>query len=207
MRRSPPLAMRRSPPLAMRRSPSLAMRRSAPLATRRSGSLATRRSAILPLAVLALSFAAAACTPAERGDGRPVQLVPPLRIAESQSLAALAGRQWVLREWRAGERFEGKPAVTLGYTEGRLIGRAGCNRYTADVKPGAMPGNLLVGPIAATRMMCPQSVMAVESRFLDALAAAQRWALLASGDLALTYATERGEATLVFSEVRAVRSD
>ena len=165
------------------------------------------RSPNLALIGLAMSLVAAACAPAEHGDGKPVPLVPALRIAESRSLAALAGRQWVLREWRAGERFEGKPVVTLGYSEGRLTGRAGCNRYTADAKPGAVGGDLVVGPIAATRMMCPEPVMAVESRFLDALAAAKRWALLPSGDLALTHGTERGEATLVFSEVRAVRSD
>jgi heat shock protein HslJ len=161
---------------------------------------------ILLVAAIGLGLGAVACGCAERAAQKPGPLVRPPAIAESASLAALAGRQWVLREWGAGERFAGKPAVTLAYTEGRFAGRA-CNRYTADVKAGAAAGEVAVGPIATTRMMCPQAAMAVERRYLDALTHARRWALVASGDLALTYATDRGEATLVFSEVIAVRSD
>jgi heat shock protein HslJ len=164
-------------------------------------------SARVRLAGIVLGLGAAACAPAESDRPGPVLLVRPLAVVESGSLAALAGRRWVLREWDRGERFAGKPPVTLTYTEGRFAGRAGCNRYSADAKPGAGAGQVAVGPIGATRMMCRESEMAVERRYLDALAHARRWAIVPGGDLALTYATERGEGTLVFSEVVAVRSD
>jgi heat shock protein HslJ len=164
-------------------------------------------SRTLLAACIMVGLGAAACASAERAAPKPVSLVRPLAIAESGSLAALAGRHWVLREWDRGERFAGTPVVTLTYTAGRFAGRAGCNRYTADAKAGAAAGDVAVGPIATTRMMCPEPGMAVERRYLDALTAARRWALVPSGDLTLTYATERGTATLVFSEVAAVRSD
>lgn len=160
------------------------------------------------LRAIALLFplVGSACTAAERG-GPSVPLVPPIRTAEAESLAALAGRQWVLREWRAGERAAVKPAVTLTYTEGRFAGRAGCNRFTANAKPGATAGALTIGPIGTTRMICPEPVMEIESRFLTAFGRVKHWALMPSGDLAVTYPGERGDATLVFSEVTTVRSD
>jgi len=125
---------------------------------------------------------------------------------QNHGLAPLLGRNWVLREWRAGEAFTGKPVVTFSYAEGRVTGRSGCNRYSAAAR-SEKPGALAVGPVAGTRMACPATVMAVESRFLAALGRVERWALVPSGDLELGYAGEQGAATLTFSEVTARRSD
>ncbi|MEO6028780.1 MAG: META domain-containing protein [Candidatus Binatia bacterium] len=120
-------------------------------------------------------------------------------------LAQLAGRNWVLREWRAGETFVGTPVVTFSYAEGRVNGRSGCNRYNAAARTG-QAGTLTMGPVAGTRMACSAAVMAVESRFLAALGRVERWALVPSGHLELGYKSEQGAATLTFSEVTARRS-
>ena len=68
---------------------------------------------------------------------------------------AMAGADWVLRSWTATEPAASEPAVTLVFEGGRFAGHAGCNRYTAGVEAGDQPGDIAVGPIAGTRMMCP----------------------------------------------------
>jgi heat shock protein HslJ len=54
------------------------------------------------------------------------------------------------------------------------------------VKLGAMPGDVTVGAVGATRMACPAERMAVEGRFLKQLAAVKKLGFMA-GQLALSY--------------------
>ena len=98
---------------------------------------------------------------------------------------AMAGADWVLRAWTAAEPAAAEPAVTLGFEGGRFAGYAGCNRYTAAVAAGDQPGDIAVGPVAGTRMMCPEPVMATETRFLRSLGGAGKFTFVA-GQLALT---------------------
>ena len=44
------------------------------------------------------------------------------------------------------------------------MGTGGCNRYFAVVEDGAMAGEVKVGPLAATRMACPEPQSSVEAR-------------------------------------------
>lgn len=54
--------------------------------------------------------------------------------------------------------------------EGRVFGHAGCNRYTASYTLDN--GTLTIGAAAATKMACPEALMAVEDRFLSMLGSA-----------------------------------
>lgn len=63
-------------------------------------------------------------------------------------------------------------SIDLGFdaTASRVAGSAGCNRYSASAT--ADGATVAFGPAAASKRMCgaPEGVMALEARFLDALA-------------------------------------
>jgi heat shock protein HslJ len=124
---------------------------------------------------------------------------PDVRTAEPRvDLEMITGRVWVLDAWREGEPATAEPEVSLRYAAGSLTGRAGCNRYTAPVERRPGLGSIAVGAIAATRMMCPPPIVAVESRFLEALARTKAIELQ-DKKLSLVYATADGrEAKLSF---------
>jgi len=114
------------------------------------------------------------------------------------SLDTLAGNTWVLRAWDLGERAPAQPAVTLSFGSGRLTGSAGCNRYSAGATEGGTPGEFSVGPVAGTRMACPDAESAVEARFLQQLGAARRFAFRA-GRLSISSApADRLPTTMLF---------
>jgi heat shock protein HslJ/uncharacterized lipoprotein YbaY len=74
--------------------------------------------------------------------------------------------------------------VTLRFEpDGRVSGRAACNRYSADYRVGGE--GLTIGTIAATKMACPGSRSAVERRFLERLAAVRRFEIGRDGELVL----------------------
>ena len=107
------------------------------------------------------------------------------------SVEALAGTEWVLRAWAWDEPAPAKPEVTLKLDGNRLVGGAGCNNYFATVKGGDAPGDLRVGPAGATRKMCPETEMAVETRFLQQLGGVRQMRFVA-GQLGLSY--QKGQA-------------
>ena len=116
-------------------------------------------------------------------DGRlsePVQAGPSTTL----SLEALAGAAWRLSAWKFGEPAEGR--LTLEYSEGRFLGSAGCNRYSAPVKGIDARGTIEVGQALSTRMDCGAEVMSHERRFLSLLPRVQRFWFHA-GQLALAY--------------------
>ena len=138
----------------------------------------------------------AACCPGELGEQQ-WALVGGRLVAQGNftagrlALNTLAGRAWVLRAWDVGEPAPVQPVVTLVQTGGAFTGRSGCNRYTAGVVPGATPGELSVGLVAATRMACPDAESAVEARFLQQLSSARRFDFRA-GRLAISTAGAEG---------------
>ncbi len=75
--------------------------------------------------------------------------------------------------------------------DGRLSGKASCNRYGASYETEG--DRLSIGPIAATRMACAPPLMQQETRFLSLLAGVRRWSV-ASG--ALTLYSEDGARAL-----------
>jgi heat shock protein HslJ len=100
--------------------------------------------------------------------------------------ALLSGGEWRVEEI-AGEPAAGVPgeaAPTLRFAaDGRVSGRAGCNRFTAGY---TLDGERLrIERAASTRMACPPPRMALEQRFLDFLGDVRRFDIDAEGRLLL----------------------
>ncbi|NKI34206.1 META domain-containing protein [Wenzhouxiangella sp. XN79A] len=113
------------------------------------------RTALLFAGLLGLS----GCTMPNAPDVEPDSGTDPERLTATT---------WVF-ETVADQPLPDRVRVTMGFeaTEGRVFGRAGCNRYTAGYTlDGA---DFEVGTAAATKMMCPEAMMQVEDRFLKAL--------------------------------------
>lgn len=88
--------------------------------------------------------------------------------------------------------------ITLRIDGDRLFGTAGCNRFEARFTSPRRRELEVQSPIL-TRRACDPAVMAVEQRFLAALAAATQWNFLA-GRLALLYFDDAGSPrSLVFA--------
>lgn len=111
--------------------------------------------------------------------------------------AVMEDREWVLRAWDVGQPATSEPAVTLRYRDGMISGAAGCNHYSAAVAPGAAPGELTLGPVAATKRLCPAPMMSVETRFLALLGGVRKVGFL-DGRLALTTTADGHVVTLLF---------
>jgi heat shock protein HslJ len=91
------------------------------------------------------------------------------------SVETLNRTEWVLRRLSADEDAPSSPEVTIAFGEGMATGNGGCNDFTATVTQGDQPTDLVVGPVAATRMECDPDAMALEQRVLDALGGVNGW--------------------------------
>lgn len=114
----------------------------------------------------------------------------------SLSLATLAGTPWRLLQFDRNTAVPDNVTVTAVFEDKRISGSAGCNRYFADVS-AATPYELSIGPAGATRMACPAPQMAVETRFLRALAHATQFRFQL-GKLAIGYRDGDTQAALLF---------
>lgn len=85
---------------------------------------------------------------------------------QAQAQADLAGSQWTVVEL-AGTTVTG--AGTVRFDDGRVSGKAACNRFRGDWK--AVASGLKIGALATTRMFC-EGRMEMEKALLDALQAA-----------------------------------
>jgi len=85
-------------------------------------------------------------------------------------------------------------AVTLG--DGRISGSGGCNRYSAAVLETG-PGGLSIGPVASTKMACPDPAGGFEDRYFTSLKAANRFGFLL-GNLVLHYGKGDARETMIF---------
>ena len=116
------------------------------------------------------------------------------------SLALLNGSSWVLAAWQFQDPAPAEPAISLALEDDKVAGFAGCNRYFASVAE-TEPGSITVGPVGATRMACPDSLMALEGRYLDLLGKVDKFSFMA-GRLALSW--RDGD---VFGSLLFVRGD
>lgn len=81
--------------------------------------------------------------------------------------SSLAGSEWGF----PGDDGGRAPFVQFG-SEGRVSGFGGCNRFTGTfVQNGA---ELRIGPLAATRMACPEDVMKLEMKLFGLLDSTRR---------------------------------
>ncbi len=141
-----------------------------------------------------------ACCPTQKRSTR-YRLENGTLVAESSedmgplSLADLEGVTWKLSRWSRGEPVVDNVEVTAAFETGNVSGRSGCNRYFGAIA-GAAPDELEIGPLGVTKMLCPEPLMAVESRFLGALESATRYGFV-MGRLAFTYLDDNVPKTLL----------
>jgi heat shock protein HslJ len=92
---------------------------------------------------------------------------------EAMRDVGLVGSSWLVRAYNNGREAVvsvlGESQLDLTFQEdGTVTGSAGCNRFNASYAIEA--GHLTIGPVAATRKMCPpEELMAQETAFLAAL--------------------------------------
>lgn len=91
-------------------------------------------------------------------------VLSPFAVAdEASGNDLLAGSEW-------GPAESGEPFIRFE-AEGRVAGSGGCNRifgsYTASDE-----NMISIGPLASTKMMCPQDVMDGEAAFIASLESA-----------------------------------
>jgi heat shock protein HslJ len=86
---------------------------------------------------------------------------------------SLTGSEWLLEDL-AGSGVIDRIQVTLSFPEaGKVAGNGSCNRFFG---PAKISGDTIkLGPLASSRMACPEAVMNQESKYLDALPAAERF--------------------------------
>jgi heat shock protein HslJ len=120
------------------------------------------------LVAAGLCLSLAGCTAAGGAAG-----IAPTAAALADSrwrVAAVAGEGGGMADVPAGLRID----LAFDAAVGSASGSAGCNRYRTSASVGE--GRLAFGAVAASKRMCaePPGVMAVEARFLAALAAVAR---------------------------------
>ncbi len=114
------------------------------------------------------------------------------------SLADLEGIEWTLTQINWRQNLPENITITLTIDGDKVSGRSGCNRYFAAIKEGEMPGDIVIGQAAGTRMACPGEAMELESRFLKALSNVIKYSFV-NGRLALTYKDEDAISTMLFT--------
>ena len=112
------------------------------------------------------------------------------------SIQDLAG-SWSLTHLAWNEPIPAEVKVDIVFEADKFSGLAGCNRYFGGIK-GKGPRDLAFGPIGATRMMCPDPMMRVEDRYLQALQSVKQFSFM-FGQLALSYQDDKGWHTLLFT--------
>lgn len=94
----------------------------------------------------------------------------------------LSSPEWQIEEVAGTEVIDAIPA-TLAFQDMQVSGSTGCNRFTGGFE---LTGEGLgFGPLAVTRMMCPEAQMQQEARVLDALSNVDRFDIDETGALIL----------------------
>ncbi|MDQ2841784.1 MAG: META domain-containing protein [Acidobacteriota bacterium] len=85
----------------------------------------------------------------------------------------LTGSEWLLEDL-AGSGVIDRVQATLAFPEvGKVSGNGSCNRFFGASE---ISGHLIkLGPFGTTRMACPEAVMDQETKYLNALQAAERF--------------------------------
>lgn len=85
----------------------------------------------------------------------------------------LTGTEWLLEDL-GGAGVMDNIQATLTFPEvGKTTGKGSCNRFFGSAE---ITGNAIkLGPLASSRMACPEAVMNQEAKYLDALQAAERF--------------------------------
>jgi heat shock protein HslJ len=144
-----------------------------------------------------------ACCPTQLARKTYVLADGALKLENSEALGTLTMGTMAANEWQLvsidGHSLPvGAKAPVIHFERDAVRGFAGCNRINGKVTETA-PGHIKIGPVAATRMACPEPAMTVEQDFLSALDRVSGYTFVA-GQLALTWSGKDGSGTLLFSK-------
>ena len=85
----------------------------------------------------------------------------------------LSGSEWLLEDLGGSGVIDNVQATLIFAEAGRVAGNSSCNRFSGPVEVGG--DNIKFGPLASTRMACPEAAMNQEAKYLKALQAAERF--------------------------------
>jgi len=123
-----------------------------------------------------------------------------------QSLADLAGVEWLLTRFDSNDALPEGIEVTLSFNTDRIAGKSACNRYNGSVSTGKIPGSLTVNmSMAATMMACPPLADEIERRYLNTLQAVTQYSFLV-GKLALTWRKDDQFRTMIFAPQKSLEN-
>ena len=109
---------------------------------------------------------------------------------------AILDIEWLVQSIAGREAAEGVVSTVRFGGDGRVTGDAGCNRFGGSY---ALDGDRLeIGPLAATKRMCPDEIMTQEDRFLELLGNPLSVELTPDG-LLLLHPEDGGEPTRLVS--------
>jgi heat shock protein HslJ len=116
-----------------------------------------RRVAII-LPLVAFAFAACGGDDGSGSDG-----------GGSQDPAALEGQSWILTQMLSagGQTQILDVGVSASFDGTTISGNAGCNSYHASYE--ASGNEISFGPVASTKMACPEAETSTEARYLQLL--------------------------------------
>jgi heat shock protein HslJ len=126
-----------------------------------------------------------------------------LVVASSRETGRVSTRDLEGPLWRLELLDRSQPAprgvaITARFADGKIEGSAGCNRYSGAVEGADASERIGFGPIAVTRMACPDPVGSFEVRYLAALDGAQTFGFLV-GKLSLGYRIGDRMGVMVFA--------
>lgn len=96
-------------------------------------------------------------------------------MTKPPALPDLVGTEWALADFGGVGVSEGAEATLAFPQSGRVAGKAFCNRFTSSTR--IMAEKISFGQMASTKMACLPALMDQETRFLKALADAERIAM------------------------------
>lgn len=133
--------------------------------------------------VALLALAACGSPPSDSPDAAPSGGGAPGIEPETGGLAGLENTAWLAQDLGGGPVTE-QSMITLAFDDqGQVFGSGGCNRYTGSY---SREGDALhLGPVAATRMACPEAVLDQESAWFAFLESVVRYEHTAEGLLLL----------------------
>lgn len=90
----------------------------------------------------------------------------------------LEGGVWLVEDVNGGGVID-NARLDASFADGKLSGRAGCNRYNGGWKQDG--ATIDIGPLMSTRMACAPALMMLEQKFLAVLEAATSVSFDATG--------------------------
>lgn len=118
----------------------------------------------------------------------------PVRV----SAADLDGASWRLVELGENEPVAEDVTITITFAGEQISGSGGCNNYNGSFTlSDDNPFLVTFGPIASTRMACPDPAGSQETTYFSALGAATIWGY-SFGDLAISYGSGDDRDRLLF---------